>query len=390
MILRGSDRLNRAAALLRGGGLVVIPTETVYGVCADATNPEAVSRVFAAKGRTADKPLPVLVSGAEDAERFCAANAAARKLMRLYWPGPLTLVLPLKPGALPPVITGGQATVGLRCPGHPVALGVLKAAGRPLVLTSANLSGQPEPLTAEQVMLEVDAVLDGGECAVKKPSHVLDLTKEPPECLRYGAAVIGLTGGSGAGKSVVLNRLRELGAFTINADVVYHGLLETDADMRRGLLERFPSAFANPNAPPDRAKLRSLVFNNPSALDELNRLTHPYVLRAIRRELASLIVRDGLNMPVAIEAIALFESGLFEMCGVTLGVTAPVEERVSRITARDGLSREEALMRIQSQKPNEFYEKRCDENLVNDSSEQELIKKTDVIWRKYILGCDDE
>lgn len=363
---------------------MAVPTETVYGLCADATNPKAVLRVFAAKGRAADKPLPVLVSDIEDAERFCVVSSDARKLMRRYWPGSLTLVLPLIPNVLPPVVTGGQPTVGVRCPDHQSAQELLRSVGKPLVLTSANLSGQPEPVTAEQVTLGIDGVLDGGECAVGRPSHVLDMTKDPFECLRYGAAVIGLTGGSGAGKSVVLKRLQTLGAYTVNADAVYHGLLDTDIDMRRGLAERFPDAFPHPGISPDRVKLRALVFEDPPALDALNRLTHPYVLRAIRRELANLIMREGLSVPVAIEAVALFESGLYNMCEVTLGMTAPEEDRLARIIERDGLSRKDALLRLQSQKPDVYYRELCDEMIENDGTEQELLKKTDAVWRKYI------
>lgn len=384
MILRGADGLSTAAALLRNGGLVAVPTETVYGLCAGATDPAAVSRVFAVKGRAADKPLPVLVSSPEDAERFSVLTPAARTLMNAYWPGPLTLILPLKPGALPAVVTGGKLSVGLRCPNHPLTLELLNAVGKPLVLTSANLSGQPEPVSAEEVTLPADGVLDGGVCAVGRPSHVLDFTVNAPECLRYGAAAVGLTGGSGAGKSSVLNRLRERGAAALNADAVYHRLLETDAEMLRELYERFPGAFDSPESPPDRAKLRSAVFGDPSALDALNRITHPYVLRAIRRGLGDLIIREGLNVPVAVEAIALFESGLSKLCGVTLGVTAPLGDRIDRIVTRDGLPREDAEERIRNQQPDSFYRLRCDEMINNNGTEAELFEKTDAFWEKYL------
>ncbi|MDR1692003.1 MAG: threonylcarbamoyl-AMP synthase [Oscillospiraceae bacterium] len=371
------------AALLRNGGLVAVPTETVYGLCADASNPEAIRRVFTVKGRDEGKPLPVLVSGPEDAARLCEASPKVLTVIRRFWPGPLTLVLPLKSGVLPPSVTGGLTTVGLRCSAHPLTLALLKEVGTPLVLTSANLSGQPEPTSAEDVTIPVDAVLDGGRSNVGRPSHVLDLSLARPEILRYGALTIGLTGGSGAGKSAVLRRLSELGCHTINADEVYGRLLDNDPDMRDMLFGRFPAIFPARKSLPDRVKLRGLVFHDPEALAALNAITHPFVLREIRRELASLVLREGLTVPVAVEAIALIESGFSKMCGVTLGVTAPEEDRISRIAARDGLTRSDVLLRIKSQPPDSFYRERCTEIIENIGSESELRNKVDTFWEKY-------
>ncbi len=179
-----------AAAVLRDGGLVAFPTETVYGLGADGLNPAAVRRIFAAKGRPADNPLILHVSGPEmlgQVVREVPAEAGA--LMREFWPGPLTLVLPRQP-AVPDEVTAGLNTVAVRCAAHPVALALIAAVGRPLAAPSANRSGRPSPTRAEDVLEDlagrIDAVLDGGPSGVGVESTVVDLTVEPPAVLRPG------------------------------------------------------------------------------------------------------------------------------------------------------------------------------------------------------------
>lgn len=182
--------VEEAARVLRGGGLVVIPTETVYGIAADAGNPAAVARLRAAKGRPETKPLPVMATSPEDVGRL-ARNPppVAWQLARAFWPGPLTLVLPAGP-AVSEAIHAGSHGVGLRSPDHAVALAVLNAAGRPLTLTSANLSGEPDTTTAADAMAalngRVDLILDAGPTALGHPSTVLNLAVQPPVILREG------------------------------------------------------------------------------------------------------------------------------------------------------------------------------------------------------------
>ena len=192
MIRLGVDAadLGRAAGWLREGRLVALPTETVYGLGADASNPDAVRRIFAAKGRPADHPLIVHLPDAASLEGWARdVPDAARYLAAAFWPGPLTLVLKRGPKA-GDVITGGQDTVGLRVPAHPVAQALLKEFGGALAAPSANRFGHVSPTTAEHVIDEfsdkVDAVIDGGPCEVGLESTIVDCSGERPQLLRPG------------------------------------------------------------------------------------------------------------------------------------------------------------------------------------------------------------
>jgi L-threonylcarbamoyladenylate synthase len=180
----------RAAELLRAGQLVALPTETVYGLAANAFDPPAVRRIYEAKGRPAHNPLIVHVSSLAMARR-CVGDwpEVARALARAFWPGPLTLVLP-KADVIPGIVTAGGGTVGVRWPGHPVTQAVIRACGFPLAAPSANRSTQVSPTTARHVVAalrgRVGLVVDGGPCAVGIESTVLDLTVSPPRVLRPG------------------------------------------------------------------------------------------------------------------------------------------------------------------------------------------------------------
>ena len=183
--------IGRAADLLRAGELVALPTETVYGLGADALNPQAVAKIFAAKGRPADHPLIVHLPDAEHLQRWARAiPKEAIALARAFWPGPLTLILKREEG-VPDEVTGGQDTVGLRVPNHPVALALLAAFGSGIAAPSANRFGRISPTTAAHVREElgdrVALVLDGGPCEVGIESTILDLSRGTPEILRPGA-----------------------------------------------------------------------------------------------------------------------------------------------------------------------------------------------------------
>lgn len=182
--------LARAAAVLRAGGLVVYPTETVYGLAADALSLDAVQRVFDAKGRPAAQPLPVHIGQPADIDALAQdIPTEARALIAAFFPGPLTLVLPRRP-AVPALVTGGGSTVGVRMPDHPIALAVLRAFGGPLVCPSANLTTHPAPMSAAEARAELDGhldlILDGGPTMDRTPSTVLDLTTRPARLLREG------------------------------------------------------------------------------------------------------------------------------------------------------------------------------------------------------------
>ncbi len=179
-----------AAELLRSGGLVAFPTETVYGLGASALDPSAVARVFEAKGRPANNPLIVHVADLSDLARVVAVwPDLAQRLAERFWPGPLTLVLP-RAATIPDIVTGGGPTAAVRMPAHPVALTLIRAAGVPLAAPSANRSGELSPTTAEHVQRglsgRIDMILDAGPTRVGVESTVLDLSVSPPRLLRPG------------------------------------------------------------------------------------------------------------------------------------------------------------------------------------------------------------
>jgi L-threonylcarbamoyladenylate synthase len=185
-----SEILMRAAELLRQGDVVALPTETVYGLAANALNPQAVARIYELKGRPAFNPIIVHVSGIEMA-RTCVREwpPMAQKLVDAFWPGPLTLVLP-RSEAIPDIVTAGGATVGVRWPRHPLMNEVIRLCGFPLAAPSANRSNELSPTTAEHVRKSfgdaLPLIVDGGPSNVGIESTVLDLTVQPPRILRPG------------------------------------------------------------------------------------------------------------------------------------------------------------------------------------------------------------
>ncbi len=189
-MIGGSDRVEEAGAILRAGGLVAFPTETVYGLGADARSARAVGRIFLAKGRPADHPLIVHLGDVSWLERWAVGvGKDARLLAEAFWPGALTLILHRAPG-VPDEVTGGRETVGLRVPAQPIALALLNAFGDGIAAPSANRFGRVSPTRAEDVLADlgdrVDLVLDGGPCQVGVESTILDLTADVPQVLRPG------------------------------------------------------------------------------------------------------------------------------------------------------------------------------------------------------------
>ncbi|MFH1512903.1 MAG: L-threonylcarbamoyladenylate synthase, partial [Bacillota bacterium] len=177
------------AKLLQSGEIVAFPTETVYGLGANALDAQAVGKIFLAKDRPADNPLIVHVASPEAAEALCRVTTQARRLMAVFWPGPLTLLLQKKP-VIPAVTNAGLMSVAVRMPDHPVALRLLKACGLPIAAPSANRSGRPSPTTAQHVLEDmggrIPLILDGGSCSVGLESTVLDLTGNIPVIVRPG------------------------------------------------------------------------------------------------------------------------------------------------------------------------------------------------------------
>jgi L-threonylcarbamoyladenylate synthase len=184
------ERVARAAAVLRGGGLVAFPTETVYGLGGLALGAAAVGRIFAAKGRPAENPVIVHVADISEASQVAASwPEAAERLGRRFWPGPLTLVVP-RGRTVPDAATAGGPTVAVRVPAHPVALALLRAVGAPIAAPSANRSGELSPTRAEHVLRSldgrIDLILDAGPTSGGVESTVIDVTTSPPRLLRPG------------------------------------------------------------------------------------------------------------------------------------------------------------------------------------------------------------
>ncbi len=184
------DTARLAANLICKGELVALPTETVYGLGADGLNPDAVAKIFAAKGRPQDNPLILHIAKASDMEKFCCnIPESAYRLAEHFWPGPLTMVLEAKP-CVPKCTTAGLPTVAVRCPDCGITRDIIRLAGVPVAAPSANLSGKPSTTTAQHVLHDHDGkipmIVDGGPCRVGVESTIVDLTEDRPRLLRPG------------------------------------------------------------------------------------------------------------------------------------------------------------------------------------------------------------
>ena len=186
----GAETAQIAADIILQGGLVAIPTETVYGLGANGLDETAVAKIFEAKGRPQDNPLILHVAESADMERFChSIPDAAYRLAEAFWPGPLTMVLPAR-DIVPKRTTAGLSTVAVRCPDCAITRQVIALAGVPLAAPSANISGKPSTTSAEHVRHDhdgrIDAIIDGGPCRVGVESTIVDLTEQRPRLLRPG------------------------------------------------------------------------------------------------------------------------------------------------------------------------------------------------------------
>lgn len=185
-----SQAIEEAAAIIRAGGLVAFPTETVYGLGANGLDEKAAVKIYAAKGRPSDNPLILHVSGADEVSGLVKRiPSEAEHLMEIFWPGPLTIIFP-KSDCVPYATTGGLDTVAIRCPSDEVAAALIRQSGVPIAAPSANASGRPSPTNAKHVWEDmngkIEMILDGGECSIGLESTIVDVTGEQPEILRPG------------------------------------------------------------------------------------------------------------------------------------------------------------------------------------------------------------
>ena len=387
-----------AAEIICAGGLVAVPTETVYGLAGNGMDEKAVEKIYEVKGRPAIKPLSLMVASPEEIGRFAVeVPDAAKALAEKFWPGPLTIVLKANPD-IPEIVRAGGDTIGLRCPDHALTLQALREAGVPFAAPSANFSGALSPKTAGDVLKVfdgvIDAVIDGGVCTLGRESTILDMSKKPYRVLRQGALpeesisealaenmhIFGITGTTGSGKTSVLEAFRRKGALLLDCDRLYHDLLETSEGMLRELEDRFPDAFEKGRLV--RKKLASIVFHNEATLADLNAITHRYVCEDVKRQLRAHAMSGG--QIAVIDAVELISSGLGALCDCTIAVLAPETERMKRIMMRDCLTEEQALERIRAQKNDAYYRENCTYTVLNDGTVEQLSEKINQIMKEVL------
>lgn len=392
------DNISEAAGLIRKGELVAVPTETVYGLAGNGLEHDSVLKIYEVKGRPQIKPLALMVRDESAMDEYCLdATPQAHALARRFWPGPLSIVLKAKP-IVPEIVRAGGDTVSLRCPDHELTLRLIKEAGLPLAAPSANPSGEPSPKNADTVLEYFDGriagVIDGGECGIGTESTIIDMTKAPYKILRQGAlqretiaealydemTVIGITGGTGCGKTTALNELQSMGAYVIDCDELYHELLEYSEELLSDIEQSFKGTVTDGKL--DRKKLGETVFSDPDKLLELNRITHRHISDELHRRLCSAAMRGYTT--AAIDAIALIDSGISKRCKAVIGVVADEETRVRRIMKRDGIDEAYARLRIKAQKPKEYFEENCDRIVDNSGGEAEFISKFRKIYKEVI------
>ncbi len=393
-----TDDIAAAVRSIAEGGLVAVPTETVYGLAGNGLDPTAVEKIYEVKGRPETKPLSLMVPGVESIGRLCEdVPAAAYALAERFWPGPLTIVLNAKP-LVPEIVRAGGDTVGLRCPDSEKTLALLRSCGVPLAAPSANPSGLPSPKTAAEVATyfqgSIDAILDGGECGLGTESTVVSLTDGRLRILRQGALperdirralirtmkIVGVTGGTGTGKTTALESLAAMGALIIDADAVYYGLCRDSGEMLAQIEVRFPGVVEDGVL--QRKKLGAVVFSDAQALGDLRAITDPFVDREIDRLLSDHAAAGGTC--AAVDAINILDTNLMDYVSAVVGITAPEEARVRRLMAREGISEEYALMRIRAQKPASYFEENCDYTICNDGSMEDYRRRCDDLFSKIL------
>ncbi len=394
----GKDTLGEAASLIASGELVAVPTETVYGLACSALNAEAVEQVYEVKGRPEVKPLSLMIHKGAALTRYCKGiPKQARVLMDKFWPGPLTIVLRSK-DIVPDIVRAGGDTVALRCPDHPMTQTILKKAKLPFAAPSANPSGSKSPVTAQEVLDYFDgriaAVVDGGRCGLGRESTIIDMSAAPYKILRQGALpeedissalaeklkIIGITGGTGCGKTTALRELEAMDALVIDCDALYHEMLDTNAQMLADIERSFPGTVTDGVL--DRKALGATVFSNEAALEDLNAITHHYIGIEVDKKLRAWAMAGGTV--AAIDAIALIESGLGDKCLAVIGIVAEKATRIERIMKRDGISYEYAMMRVNAQYPNEYFEQKCDRVLHNDGDREAFRKQCKNLFKEVL------
>lgn len=384
-----------AGTMIRHGGLVAVPTETVYGLAGNGLDPSAVSEIYEVKGRPSIKPLSLMIPCKEDMIRYCdPVPSDAFFLADRFWPGPLTIVLQSR-DSVPEIVRAGGTTVGLRCPDSDPTLRALREAEVPFAAPSANPSGESSPVTPEEVLHYFDGkiagVIDGGRCTMGFESTIIAMDRLPYRILRQGAlpyeaiadaltermTVIGITGPSGCGKTfaseLILQMFDHGDCCAVDCDALYHTLLENDFSLNEEILEEFPTAYVPATVSGsqrlshvDRKKLSEIVFSDPDSLKNLNKITHKHIISALLSELRRHAMNGGRVF--LIDASELIGSEAERLCTSTVSVLSSDAKRISRITARDGISASDAERRIRAQHDQNYYRQHTSFSVFNDGS----------------------
>lgn len=380
------------AEIIRGGGLVVFPTETVYGIACRGDDEAAIKSLFEAKERPFDKPLLAHLYDISQADEIAYLSKAEKRLIKKHTPGPLTVIARKKP-CVPSIMTSGGETVGLRFPSDPVGLEFMRACGCVLAATSANVSGEAAGVTGEQAAKKlfgrVDAIIDTGRSEIGVPSTIVSLA-DGGRILREGAisgetilrelampTLIGVCGRSGSGKSTFCHELQKLGYTVIDTDEVYHSLIaDGDSECTKAICARFGSGILTGGVI-DRSKLREIVFADQTALHDLNAISHSYVISETMR-----IINDHIGEKLIFADVPLlFESGFDKQCDHTVCVWADDDICIERICARDGISAAAAKERLSKQ--NDFRSQ-CDLVIDNHAGINTLSQKVDELLSEVL------
>lgn len=384
------DAINNCAEIIKHGGLVVFPTETVYGIACRGDDEAAIKSLYEAKERPLDKPLLAHLYDISQADEIAYLSHREKKLIKRHAPGPLTVIARKKP-CVPDIMTSGGDTVGLRFPSDPIGLEFMKACGCVLAATSANISGETAGITGEQAAKElfgrVDAIIDTGKTKIGLPSTIVSL-KNGAKILREGAIdgetilrelsmpdIIGVCGRSGSGKSTFCRELQKRGYTVIDTDEVYHSLIaDGGSECTEALCARFGDGILSGGII-DRSKLRQIVFADQKALDDLNAVSHRYVLSKVKKIIAEHVGEEMIFVDIPL----MFESGFDKQCDLTVCIWADDGVCTERICARDGISPADAKKRLSKQGD---FRTKCDIVINNSGNINELKSKIDDFLKK--------